>query len=253
MSARQFVEQWRLMASEPLFLALLALATAEAVRAVVVGRVRALTLSPYLLYMVAAVAVLCATLGKAGSSTNYFFEPVLAALLWLVHAARVASGDSRISRRVLGGAVLLVLFGAADLARAPRSDYSFTDRTTSQAHTSRLRETAAAIRSLGTAEPRILNLAQASLSHPLPGEICVNDPYLYSLLLASGQLSPRAIIDSVMRHEFDGILVSKLPSRPVFPRAVWDAVESKYLPALEYHDFVYLVPRGRMDAVGEPR
>ena len=254
MSARQFVEQWRLMGTEPLFVAVFALAAAEAVRAAVVGRLRALTGSPYLLYLIAAVGVLCATLGKTGSSSNYFFEPVLAALLWLVYSVRGPAGEgSSIPWRVRGAVALLVVLGVADLARAPHSDYSYTDRATRRAVASKLREAAAEIRSLGTAEPRILNLAWASLSHPLPGEICLNDPYLYSLLLASGQLSPRAIIEPVARLEFDGILVSKMPSRTVFPRAVWDAVESKYLPALDYDDFVYLVPRGRMDPVGQPR
>jgi hypothetical protein len=254
MSAQQFVEQWRVAAWQPLLVAVLALATAEAVRAAVVGRLRALTDSPYVVYLIAAVAVLCATLGKAGSATNYFLEPVLAALLWLVYSTRESARDgAHVSGRALLAILLLVVLAAGDLAWAPRVDYSFTDDARSQAHTSQLGEAAAAIRSLGIAEPRILNLASVNLSYPLPGEICVNDPYLYSLLLASGKLSPRSIIESVERGEFDGILVSRLPSRTIFPRSVWDVVETNYLPALDFVDWVYLVPRGRMAAVDERR
>jgi hypothetical protein len=167
------------------FAVVIALALAEVLRAAGAGGLRALAASPYVLYFAAAAAVLVATLGKVGSGTNYVFETVLAALLWLVFSARRLL-DAAAPRRVWVAIALLCAAAAADLAWTPRRAISFTDPVARRSTATALARMASEIRALGNPEPKILNLANARLSYPLPGEIAVNDPYLYSLLWQVG-------------------------------------------------------------------
>lgn len=243
MSWEHFCEVARSMGSDPGFVAILFLASAEAMRAAVYGGVRTLPASPYPLYALIAAVVMLGTLGKVGSSTNYCFETVLAALLWLVFSARRLVSASVIPRRVLGATLLLLGCAAADLAWTPRTAVSLIDPAARRARIAVLNQVASAIRGHGTPEPKILNLASVRLSHPLPGQISVSDPYLYSLLWRSGQLDPQSVVESLRRREFDGVFA--IAPREAFAGAFLPSIEhalrSNYRASRHFGSFLYLV------------
>jgi hypothetical protein len=98
-----------------------------------------------------------------------------------------------------------------------------------------------AIRSVGAQEPKILNLSMARISHPLPGDIWINDPYLYRLLWASGTMPTTRVVDAISSKSADGILVTRgaLGSNDDVHRAVAEA----YRVAFDFGPIVYLVPK----------
>jgi hypothetical protein len=202
------------MLRQPLFVFLLCVSLWLAARALAGDRLRSFERSPYLLYLVFSAAVAAATVGKAGASTNYFFEFALAQLLWAVFWLRERSLSSllvgKLGLAVFGGLLLCL---ALQLGIAERRDYSFVSSQRVERRSARSREILRHVASLGLESPRLLNPFTSLDTFSVLGPrepVYLNDPFHYRLLWEAGKLSYAPLVQSIEDRFFDVVL---LPAR----------------------------------------
>ena len=176
--------------------------------------------SPLTLYVPATFVVLALTLGKRGAGLNYFFEPTLALLAYLVER-----GDRppRSARTSMGLALALLAFlglFVVDHVRIPAERYTFATPQ-KLAETDRfIHQFKAEVAALDGPMRRILfpPYMLPNYSYNLGTPVYVNDPYLYALLWTEGKLPVDAFIASVRDAYFDLIVLppDEDPSRPKY-------------------------------------
>ena len=240
-----FGELWGQMLRQPVGGLLLALGLAAVARGLWRERLRLFAATPYPLYTLCAAGVLMVTLPKAGAATNYFIEWLVAAALglaWELGEGRTACASARGPVVV---AALLASAAVAEVRLARPADYSYADRATVAATVAGQTEMAAAVRRWVGDHPRLLNLCHASLSPPLPGEICISDPLLYVLLWEARKLDPAPVVAAVNAGDYDAIIVAPDIFQPAFhlPAALKEAVVARYQPVARFGDAAFLVRR----------
>jgi len=200
--AQQFSSQWRAMAGQPVFLFLLILSLGCVVVFLRKHPLRRWAGNPFLLYFLFALAVLLATVGKPGSSTNYFIEPGLAAVFWLVSVFQ----SPWINPRVKPVAVTLGLTAAlAEMIIAQPQSFTFAEPGVIARRAETRRQIFAETEALfpGTNRLRVLNFAGPTTFFYWRGEAALNDSYLYTLLWSQGALSPDNLIQSLRSQTYD--------------------------------------------------
>ena len=203
--ATQFRSQWELMLWQPTFLLLLVCSLVSAGEYFWQHKIRQWVANPFLLYLLFAGSVLLLTVGKPGSSTNYFIEPSLAAVFWLISA----SPTSR-----LGNAGKLVTAGlcavatVCEVSMAKPFEFTYADPAAIERraalHHTLLKEAGSLV---SKTELRVLNLASASVFFDWPGESAINDPYLYTLLWTKGALKPDSMIRELGGQSYDLVVL----------------------------------------------
>jgi len=201
----QFTTQWGLMLRQPTFVLLNAFVIAGVAVSIFRRNGKELATNPFLLYFAFAEAVLFLTVGKPGSSTNYFIESSLAASFWLVSV-----GPSLLVRNFSKIAVAGFCLGAVlwETASAKPREFAFMDAGFVAWRTQFHQRLVANAESLAAgAKPlRTLNLATASTFYDWPGETSVTDPYLYFLLWDRGVLSPQPIVQALKSQYYDVVV-----------------------------------------------
>jgi hypothetical protein len=252
-SSAHFALQWRHMLVQPAFVAVGGWCLAALALCIVRRRVAPFLRSPFALYALCATAVLLLTVGKLGSSLNYFTEPVLACLLALVDAGRarlasreVGASAGAVPMPVLAG-TLLVAAAALELGLEPGDRPArFVTRDVVAERSAQLQGVGDAIRALGRDDPLLLNLYDTRMSFPLPGTVCVNDPLLYYLLYEAGSLSTDVVVAELRARRFDGVLshpgILTSPAPPPM-RALHAALVEHYRPGLDFGIMEVLVPK----------
>ena len=193
------------------------------------------------------------TVGKAGASTNYFFELVLAQLLWVVFWLRERSFSCLVGARpglALFGVWLLCL--ALQLGIAERRDYSFVSSQRIERRNARSQEMRRHLSSLGLESPRLLNPFTSLDTFSLLGPrepIYLNDPFHYRLLWEGGKLSHAPLVQSIEDRFFDVILLPAKLDANHLPRgplgAISGAVLRHYVLGVRGSRYGYYIrPRG---------
>jgi hypothetical protein len=203
-----FVENWTTMSRQPVFVCLLFFAIAAATYSLAGKDRKMVADSPFLLYLLFSTLILTATLGKEGANVNYFFEPILAGLLWLVFFIKRLSSEG-ISDLFLPFLCLLGITVALEFAFTKRSDYSFTTREKTVRMIKRIDQVKREIRELHPRDGKILNLVWAGFTFEVQESPVMNDLYLYSILWNTGQLSIRPIMNNIIKQDFDIIILRK--------------------------------------------
>ncbi len=237
----QFSDQWSAMLVQPTFDLVLASFVLLVATRIVRDDWRSAMSSPFALYGLVSFAVVVATVGKLGSNTNYFVEPTLAALLFLVDAASIEF--ERVSKFVQLAVGLVLCASIAEVAVADKPSYACAGYPDKERMQQGLALAAQKITALGNPNPRVLNLSAAYFAYPLPGEIDVNDPFLYMhFLWANGKLSTAPIVAMLQKSQFDGVLAAPglRPNRGPFPMPeLFNALFANYRPAFDAGAFEY--------------
>lgn len=201
-----FIENWLHMLKQPVFVFML-LATSVTLSHLVIARKWNLILDgPYLIYLLLAAIVLLSTVGKEGGNVNYFFEPVLASLLWLVFYVKKAYPQNKPSL-VLVMLVLVGLSASLEFAFAKRSDYSFTNPQRTSKMEKYIAHVKGEVFGLQPSSSKVLNLAWAGLTFELQDDPVMNDLYLYSILWNTGVLSHKPLMKRIVNQDFDVIVL----------------------------------------------
>ena len=178
------------------------------------------SITPLTVYVPVTLLALAFTLGKRGAGLNYFFEPTLALLAFLVERA---GRPLRSSRGRFGLAVALLAFTGlfvVDHVRIPAERYSFVTPVSLAATKEFLRQLRTEVDALDGPPERILfpPYITPNYAYSLGKAVYVSDPFLYTLLWTEGKLSVDSFVASVAGGYFDVVLLptDENPSRPKY-------------------------------------
>ncbi|MGK2961464.1 MAG: hypothetical protein ACSLFK_04865 [Gemmatimonadaceae bacterium] len=164
--------------------------------------------SPFPLYAATSWLLLAATLGKMGSATNYFLEPLLASLIlgvWCADRITQRTGTVFPSPRF---ALALCIIVAGDYWQSKLWHYSTAIQPgTYSARQSAIAERRHVLAPLGDT-PRLLNLAHAHYTSTLPGEVSLPDVFLYATMWRTDQLDEDPVVRSIRRRYYDAIVTT---------------------------------------------
>jgi hypothetical protein len=215
----------------------------------------ALREAPYLVYFLVSWAVLAATLGKVGSSSNYFYEPLLTSLLLAVWAADRYQPVAavRAAAPLLAALAILTLLAPAGvysfLPRPLWHERAFENQIAAAPSEATRAAYATEVAALVPTPARILNLAtpqlqfaRDGLGDPLQSELILNDPFLYSAIF--GSTLPAAALDRPIREQAFDLLILPREWQPGmrFPDSTLAAIADAYIPA-GTGVFHYFLPR----------
>lgn len=194
-------------------------------------------LTPLTVYVPVSLVVLGLTLGKRGAGLNYFFEPTLVLLAYLVERGQ---REPRSARGTWGLAMALLAFLGlflADHVRTPAERYTFATPQKVAETGQLLRQIKAEVGTLDGPARRILfpPYMLPNYSYNLGTPVYVNDPYLYALLWTEGKLPVDSFIQSVAGAYFDLVVLppDEDPSRPKYgfrtgTAAFYEALRRQY-------------------------
>ncbi len=199
------------------------------------------------LYALCATIVALLTVGKEGSSTNYLLEPALGLAMTLANRYGALPAVSWPSFRGLVALMLIVGCGIWDTAGANPSAYNLCHLPVNKEGGDLVVRRSAAIDQLAGDNPAVLNLAWASLTAELPGEVSLSDPFGQLLLYESSSLDIRPLVASVDRAYYDLIVIYPgiadrflSSSSPV--GQLGDALRRRYRPAGLHCDVFCWIP-----------
>jgi hypothetical protein len=203
-----FVANWLGMLHQPFFVFLLLLITASVIHCSFLKKSKMTIDSPYLAYFLLSSLILVITLGKEGGNVNYFFEPILASLLWLVFLIKKSYARAR-SSVVLIVIGLLGISVALEFVLTKRSDYSFTTQEKTSRMVTQIDQVKGEIRALQPDNRKTLNLVWAGYTFEMQEDPIMNDLFLYSILWNTNVLSGKPLMKHIIAQHFDLIVLRK--------------------------------------------
>jgi hypothetical protein len=199
----------RLMLQEPLAIALLTIGLFLAWREWRVRGRAAWTESPFPIYVLISFLLLVATVGKVGSGTNYFLEPILAMLLWMTHVLKDTPRPYRRSPTLVVLAAGLVAAGALELALVARPICRWADPVRAESRQRQLEHVRSDIEALGVERPRVLGLADHPGLYRQADRVQLSLPIFYYWLWHGGLLEIGEMAERIAGQEFDVIVVPR--------------------------------------------
>jgi hypothetical protein len=165
--------------------------------------------TPLTVYVPVAFLVCALTLGKRGAGLNYFFEPTLALLAYLVERAGRAPSSAKARLALTLVLVAFVLLFALDCVRVPADRHTLLPGRRLSETNRFIDQLRAEVAALDGPKRRILfpPYMSPNFAYSLDGPVYVNDPVLYSLLWTEGKLSVDPFIESVGSGYFDVIVL----------------------------------------------
>lgn len=202
----QFRLQWSLMLWQPAFLFLLICSLFTIAEYGWRQKFKEWGANSFLLYLLFSSTVLLLTVGKPGSSTNYFIEPCLAAICWLISVFP----SSRLGKTALPLTVSICIAAAfCEINMAKDHEFSAAPPGTAmrrtQLHKTLLKEAQALVPTID--RWRVLNLASCTTFFEWPGESAINDPYLYQLLWRTGKLKANGMVRELSAQTYDLVIL----------------------------------------------
>ena len=94
-----------------------------------------------------------------------------------------------------------------EIANAKPNQYSYTTSEITPHAVQFSADVSARITALGGPNPKVLNLYSASITGAFPGEVHLNDPFLYALLWQAGKLDPERVFAAIRERTYDLVIV----------------------------------------------
>ena len=165
----------------------------------------------FALYLSCATLVMLVTIWKWGSGTNYFLEPCLALLLWLVARTRPRPDVGLAGRppawMVPAGLGVLSLAAVLELSLTRTADYTYVDAAQLERKAQWVGKLQEHVASLGFDDPTVLCLHRTSLNYLLQDRAYVSDQLLYRFAWDAGRLSVEPLLDALRTGVFDVVVV----------------------------------------------
>ena len=204
------------------------------------------------LYAVCSFVIALLTLGKEGSSTNYLLEPAVALCMTLANRRDTTGVVGQKDMSGLLASLLLVCCAFWDTVACDRSAYNLTHLPANRGAAELVVRRRSAIAALAGERPKILNLAWASLTAELPGEVSLSDPFGQLLLYEAASLDVDPLVDSIHRTYYDLIVIypgiaDRFLSSPSPVGRLGDALRRRYRPAGLKEDVFCWIPAGQVD------
>jgi hypothetical protein len=208
MTWQNIVGHWGTMLHQPLFVVLLVLMILASSLCFRRKNWKDFANSPYFFYLLISGFMLMLTLGKVGSDVHYFFEFILASLLWLVFLAKKFLAN-QLPRQLSLSLSFLCLIVVLELTCAKRVTYSFTSDEHIHEYLKFRDLINQEIKGLQAPNDRILNLDNHRSIYDVQRCPYLNDPFLYALLWNTKALDIHPIVCAIQRHFFGVIILDK--------------------------------------------
>lgn len=224
-SLQQGISLWRQMFSQPSFWAINILFLLTFIPYLKENIQKIIQESPFFVYSGVAFLILIMTMGKIGSSTNYFFEFILSQLMWITFILHKQLKPFNTKPFIVFGMIILSTVSIFDVYSAKRRNYSFIDQSTMRQQNIKISRMKESVDSLNIHSPLIMDLFRHNYVFSLSNNISLNDPFLYRLLWRKGIMDFHPFLDSIKHQLFDIIMFPndlnvKLPSTDPFYQAV---------------------------------
>lgn len=187
--------------------------------------------SPYLLYSIFSILLVTITLGKEGSSNNYFFEVFMSQLLYLVSTFSREDIDPPLRQIAMIGLLVISLIFLFDVVRTDQRKYSFASASSVEMKERTINNLNSKLAELGYQNPEILDLGFSVFVSALSTRVSLNDPYHYSMMWRDGILATDAMVNSVEQQFYDVILIPLYDS-PTSNNAGFLSVDEKIYSAI---------------------
>jgi hypothetical protein len=203
-----FFDHWNDMWKQPVFTFIAATLGVVSLAALIRRRITFFTATPYFLYVVVSVLVQQIPLSGIGASNHYFFEPVLATLLWLVWSSTQIAPDALFDWKLAGMLAVLGLCTIAELRDPNSAEYRYTTATATAEHVRNRAWVIDQMNRRGIRHGELLNLKHSPVTSDYPGRVNVDDPYLFFVLWETGGLSTEPLLRAIAEHHFDAAIVA---------------------------------------------
>lgn len=165
--------------------------------------------APFFLYSIVTFLILTITIGKIGSSTNYFFEFLLSELIWIVFILSKQSKPFNSKPFIIAGLIFLSAVSVFDIYSSKRDNYSLISQKTMRGKNKKILSMKNAVKSLNINTPLIMDLVRHNYLFSLSDNISLNDPFLYRLLWRKGTIDFHPFLNSIKHQIYDIIMLPK--------------------------------------------
>ena len=168
--------------------------------------------TPYFMFVLASAAVVLIIIWRVGSSTNYFYEFLLAQLFWIVYMLRQHTFDSLMRKRLQLVVILFLACCVYEFTMVEPTEYSFANKITRPKLLGLFENIRRNITSLEIENPKILNLFSHRETFFVTDrvdieKVFVNDPGGYRVFWEEGKIDAQPMIDSLHNQSYDVILL----------------------------------------------
>jgi hypothetical protein len=204
-----FFEHWDAMWRQPVF-AFIAFALGGTAVAGLFRRTLFVE-TPLFLFFVLSLAVQTGVLSGIGSANHYFFEPILAALLWLVWSSTQLPRLPSANWLLVGVVGVLSVCAVSELRDQNTPECRYTTAADTAAHVWNRELVIDAMNQHGV-HGELLNLKDSPVTfdYAREGRINVDDPYLFTALWDAGGLSADTILRRIRERYFEGVIVQSM-------------------------------------------
>ncbi len=203
-----FVVHWQDMLKQPIFTWILLMVALTSLAAIVRSPTAPFRATPYLLYVLGSFATQSSVLSGIGASNHYFFEPILASLLWLVSTSDGAKDRPLRDWIMVATLAVLAACVVAEFRYSVPNEYRYTTAAETEARVRNRDWVISEMSRLGIAPGPVLNLKNSTVTFDYPGEVSVNDPYLFFVMWEVGRLSTAPLLQAIRDRYFDAVIVS---------------------------------------------
>lgn len=174
--------------------------------------------TPYFLYILTSMAIVLIIIWRIGSSTNYFAEPLLAALLWVVYLLLQHDFTSVLSKQPLwrglsmlkvGGLFFLACCAYEYCGPIKPDQYAFITSESKLKMMKYYKMVRDTVTDLDIENPLILNLFSHRDTYIVTDQDSVNDPYGYSLFWKEEKIPAQPMVDNLNNKTYDIVVLSK--------------------------------------------
>jgi hypothetical protein len=204
-----FWHHMNMMFAQPLVLFVLAAAAVATVAAVWRNGVRALA-TPLFFYPLVAAAFQTSVMTGIGAENHNLIEPALALLVWTVAALQMGRPRFELGLAWAAGLGALVWATQLELRNTDVSLYSFAEPAKAARYVEERERARAALRDLGFAHGKLLNLKTSQIPHDFPdNEVVLNDLWMYvTVLWNSRPETVERLVRALETETFDAVITS---------------------------------------------
>jgi hypothetical protein len=203
-----FVAHWQDMLKQPLFSCLVLMVLLLSFSVVKRSRAALFTDTPYALYVLISFAAQSSALSGIGASNHYFIEPVLVALLWLVFSTTRMPFEQLAHWKLGAGLTVIAICVILEFRYAEPAEYRYTTAVATAEHIRNRDWVIAETNRRGIPQGQLLNLKNSPVTFDYPGQMNVNDPYLFFVLWETRQLSTEPLLRAISNRYFDAVFVA---------------------------------------------
>jgi len=220
-----FVANATALLRQPTFVAVMLLALGTLARALASQPLRTLRETPFAAHLLVAFPAALVTSAKDGAAVNSYFEFIVAAIFWTLHAAGGAACPTAWRSRSAACVAAASLAMVGELAMANPVEFCMARPQRAKAVGFHLQLAARQLAGVEFDRGKALNLTEDGwATYAIGSDAHMNDPLLYTILYETGSLSVEPLLAALKERRFDLVLLPRGDPPKWLAREPWNAV-----------------------------